>query len=113
MSYTDQHGTRRHTAECERPHCRRTCKPPYTTCSSSCKELNYHWTEANNLHEALGASELTDAYLVSVRKLMALTDEVYRTRRQIRRMASEAGMDGDVWGALIRGTYGASQQAAG
>ncbi len=116
MSYTSTQAWDTGQRYCQRPGCTRYVKPTsngrtYTTCSRECDSYLTHYEQAHALAEALGPSELTDSYLVGVRKLMALWDEVSKTRAAIRKHAQSVGIAGDSWGALLRGQSSQSHRA--
>jgi hypothetical protein len=96
---------------CQRPGCSRNIRSShyngkdFDTCSRECDSFLTAYEQAHALADTLGPSELTDKYLVGVRRLMTLWDEVQRTRAAIRKQARSVGITGDAWGSLLRGEY--------
>jgi hypothetical protein len=93
--YTDQ--------ICERPGCNRPVKGNFTECSLGCRLLRNELESSQNLADALGPTEATDAYLIGIRKLVNLFDECQQYRRKIHDAAKSVGIDGAGWGAIVRG----------
>ena len=68
-----------------------------------CRALRNELESSSNLADALGPTEATDGYLVGVLKLISLFDECQQHRRHIRDAAISLGIEGEKWGALVRG----------
>ena len=105
MSVTSKDKCRRRT--CTRKRKGSNDQRPF--CSAQCFWAHKHIQEADALVAYLGLSAPIDNYLMSAVQLSQALDNVLTNRANLRRLASEAGIDNAQWDLLIRGVPATGQ----